>query len=136
MQNCFREYPEIYGAELDQEEEDEDVAVDLAQPEAGNSTDSATSSKTKDPAHQEHADSAPRDESNAKKDHSMVPESYRPNNSDSKTEEAQKATEQVMREHKPESESDTLVPKASHDATADNKGKKSNAATSDNKGKN
>ena len=124
MQNCFREYPEIYGAEIDSDDEEEG-AVDLAQPETGAATDDAVASKDESPLLQSDADSAARDGSNKKKDHSLVPNAYRPDveDNDPKTQKADEATEQVIREHKPESETDTLVPKESHDATADNKGK-------------
>ncbi|KAF2684080.1 hypothetical protein K458DRAFT_339248 [Lentithecium fluviatile CBS 122367] len=124
MQNCFREYPEIYGAELDNEEEDDDVAVDLAQSESGKPTDDVASEKA-EPVPQEASDSAARDIAPRKKDHSLVPESYRPSADDdkSKTDTAEEATEQVHREHEPVSESERIVPKASHDATEANETK-------------
>jgi intermembrane space import and assembly protein 40 len=126
MQNCFREYPEIYGAELESDEEEDEGAVDLAQAESGRPTDNTVVGKDRDLLPQKASDSAARDASDQKKDHSMVPEAYRPDadDNDSKAEEAQKETEQVIREHEPNSESGALVPKSSHDATGDNKEKK------------
>lgn len=117
MQNCFREYPEIYGAELESEEEEDDVAVDFAQPETGKPAEAASSEQ----AQLASSDSAAREGASQKKDHSLVPESYRPSADvvDSKTE-----TEQAEREHEPVSEGEGIVPKAAVDATQANEEKK------------
>ncbi|KAF2010335.1 hypothetical protein BU24DRAFT_427463 [Aaosphaeria arxii CBS 175.79] len=52
MQNCFRQYPEIYGSELEQEEVDKQLAEQdqAAADTAANSTASASSSASEAPA--------------------------------------------------------------------------------------
>lgn len=98
MQNCFREHPEIYGAELDDDVEAEARELDApSQPEEANSQ--AEKVADKEPDHSE-AVQAKRERSDA-------------------------ATEQVKRDHGALSESDNLVPKAAHDATGEeSKGEK------------
>jgi intermembrane space import and assembly protein 40 len=112
MQDCFREYPEVYGSELETEDEEDNVAADLAQPETGASGKAASSQQDK-LAPLESADSAARDGFSQKKDHSLVPESYRPivDDMDSETNSAQ-----VRREHDPVQENAGTVPKAAINA--------------------
>ncbi|CAI6334112.1 unnamed protein product [Periconia digitata] len=108
MQNCFREYPEIYGAELDSDEEDDapDAAPadgeplpPIADAPAADSSDAASSQTLSDIA-KEHGLTKP-----SKPDpNGLVPESYRP-------EEPSKTKDE------PVSEPEALVPKATHDAT-------------------
>lgn len=115
MQNCFREYPEVYGAELEGADDDDEegasaAALEDAQPEPKSSADHLTSPKT-EPKAREASDSAARQGDNKHKDHRLVPQSYRPGSEDgSKNEKATK-------------ESDELFPKAAVDATAANAGK-------------
>jgi intermembrane space import and assembly protein 40 len=109
MQNCFREYPEIYGAEL--QEDEEDAAVD----ESGNAIHAETapsSASEEQPPTQPHAEKVA--------DREPAPETER----QEKTERAQKATAQVQRDHEPVSESPEVVPKEWHDSTSPTQEKK------------
>lgn len=101
MQNCFREHPETYGAELEDDVEAEARELDGAGQSEASATSSSQGEKVADrePDHPE-AVQAKRDRSNA-------------------------ATEQVKRDHDAMSESENLVPKAAHDATGEvSKGEK------------
>ena len=122
MQDCFREHPEIYGGELEEDEEGEeqggegmgmekmsattttenhDGSTHLEYKEGGALPTAATSA-TPTPEHE-----LRREESKGKND----------------MERAQKATEQVRREHgEGLSESEEVVPKAALDATGKNGG--------------
>lgn len=110
MQDCFREHPEIYGSEL----EDDDAPADegaptpapAPPPDSGDGLIPAAAT-------------------------SAIPESQPPPSSSpdlsasaagtSDTERAQAAKQQVERDHgSPISESDEMVPKAAHDATSAN----------------
>ncbi|KAG9832912.1 hypothetical protein KCU77_g12665, partial [Aureobasidium melanogenum] len=99
MQNCFREHPDVYGAELEDDVEAEAREQDDAAAAAGQS-----SQPTQPEAN-------PEAEKVAHKgaDH---PEAIQ-----GKRERSNAATEQVKRDHGIMSESDSLVPKAAHDAT-------------------
>jgi len=105
MQNCFREYPEIYGAELQEEDEDAlgEDSEGLAPVEATNATASETSSSTESTSEKPEkvADSAS----------STSPEKHE------RQERAKAATEQVNRDHEPEpvSEAADAIPKEWHD---------------------
>lgn len=118
MQNCFREYPEVYGTELEGVDDDDEeaapvAAVEDAQPDPERPADSSASPKS-EPKPREASDSAARQGDNKHKDHRLVPQTYRPGSEDgSKTDNIEPAT----------SESDDLVPKAAVDATAANTGK-------------
>lgn len=47
MQNCFRQYPEVYGSELDSDADDsDDMTADVATPSEPHPSDSAPSSST------------------------------------------------------------------------------------------
>ena len=98
MQNCFREHPDVYGAELE----------DDVEAEAREQDDAGQSSQSEQPKMPE---SNPDAEKVADKgaDHAeAIP---------GKRERSNAATEQVNRDHGIMSESDSLVPKAAHDAT-------------------
>lgn len=119
MQNCFRQYPEVYGSELESDADDDDEADDLSADVSSSSSpaSSATdaeqpkSTPTKQPQTTERAAQAKTSLEPSSKPHSrekvtenrrelgLVPESYRP------------------KEEEPMSESETLVPKAAHDAS-------------------
>ncbi|KAK5999865.1 hypothetical protein QM012_004953 [Aureobasidium pullulans] len=98
MQNCFREHPDVYGAELE----------DDVEAEAREQDDAAAAGQSSQPTQ-------PETNPNAEKvadrgaDH---PEAVQ-----GKRERSYAATEQVKRDHDIMSESDSLVPKAAHDAT-------------------
>ena len=107
MQDCFREHPEIYGAELEQDEEgelgggegDEDVSVGAG---AGAEGEALPAAATK-AAGAERPASA----------NQALPDS----SSADDTQRARKATDQVRDEHsETPSESDETVPKAAFDA--------------------
>jgi intermembrane space import and assembly protein 40 len=159
MQNCFREYPEVYGSELDSDADEEDDMTASAETPTRSSPTSVSSSDVSSNAQQEsplqpasndHAVSVKgtfSGEHNSKPhtpDHSLVPEEYKPNpkhnpiydargdmssldsekekekskqkpKGDSDTERANQAKAQV-KSQEPVSESESLVPKASHDA--------------------
>jgi len=92
MQDCFREHPDVYGSEVDDdEEEDHD----------GSSTD---------------ATSAPGASSSSTPSQSPDVEALPSGNDEAaKTTRAKAASKQVHEQHKPESETEGLVPKAWHD---------------------
>ena len=104
MQGCFREHPDVYGDELANDDEDGEVGTEGEVP-------SAEASPTADAA----ATSAlppTKPSSRASK-----VEAENPHDDAGRTERAKAATEQVARDHGPQSESDAMVPKAAHDAT-------------------
>ena len=108
MQNCFREYPEIYGAELDEDEDDVapvDVPADgapLADAPAVASKEEAPSDSLSDIT-KEHGLVQP-----SKPDpNGLVPESYHPDETSKKEKTKKEAEGEVER----------IVPKVAHDAT-------------------
>ena len=106
MQTCFRDHPDIYGAELepDDEEDSEPEPVEGGVP--GDRAPEAT------PAHATARTSASPDETVSSS--SPTPSSPQPSTS---TDRAKAATEQARSTHEPQSESDDLVPKAAFDAS-------------------
>ncbi|KAI4621892.1 hypothetical protein J4E80_004266 [Alternaria sp. BMP 0032] len=149
MQNCFREYPEVYGSELDSDADDDEDDM-TATPETSSSPSDAQQDSSLQPSTNDHAASAKgkfSGERNSKPhtpENSLVPEEYKPNakhnpvndargdmssldsekekekskqkpKGESDTERANKARAQV-RSQEPVSESESMVPKASHDA--------------------
>ncbi|KAK4504965.1 hypothetical protein PRZ48_002928 [Zasmidium cellare] len=93
MQNCFREHPELYGSELDEEEVDAQIAEDA---------------KQVPPTESQPAPAAPQ----AAKE-TAEPERQR----------VKAATEQVKRDNLPLDESDEILPKAWHDSRESNTAK-------------
>lgn len=132
MQNCFRQYPEIYGSEIDTDDDDDmtaDAAADVSTPASSNTSEPALSGEknTANPSPASNATDAPvakepvAKESKTKtvapassgphsaekvaqnrRELGLVPENYRPE------EKAVKGQEET-------SESESLVPKAAHD---------------------
>ncbi|KAG9650497.1 hypothetical protein KCU64_g9052, partial [Aureobasidium melanogenum] len=100
MQNCFREHPDVYGAELEDDVEAEAREQDDAAAAAAGQSSQPTQPKA-NPDAEKVADKGA--------DH---PEAIQ-----GKRERSNAATEQVKRDHDIMSESDSLVPKAAHDAT-------------------
>ena len=96
MQDCFRQHPDVYGAEL--EDEDDSSSED---PDLPPSDDLSTTSTTPAPPEPSQPNSVsnptPTDDPAAQ------------------TQRAKSATEQVARDYGAQSESDALVPKAAHD---------------------
>lgn len=100
MQNCFREYPEIYGSELDSDADDDedDIPADAAPVPAAAET---ASSEVAPPASEA---SKTKEQGNG-----LVPEAYR-----SSGEKQSKPTPTA------DKESAQLVPVIAHDASGDN----------------
>jgi len=160
MQNCFREYPEVYGSELDADADDEDdMTATPETPSNPSNPSNAQQDSSLQPATNDHAASAKgkfSGERNSKPhtpENSLVPEEYKPNakhnpvndargdmssldsekekekekskqkpKGESDTERANKARAQV-KSQEPVSESESMVPKASHDASEKGTGK-------------
>ncbi|TLD38479.1 intermembrane space import and assembly protein 40 [Venturia nashicola] len=121
MQDCFRAHPDLYGAELD---DDEQVYQDQ-QGDGASGAPVAASSEQASPlptpvsqSEQPPAPAAKREEPvPAAKREELPPAAQRVDPSpSSKTEKAKAATEQVKKDHTPTSESEHLVPRAAHDA--------------------
>jgi intermembrane space import and assembly protein 40 len=91
MQNCFREYPEVYGSELDSDADDDDeaVAADLGAPADGTPTSPAPASAASPAAEVEAEAAAPKAEEASSTKHklsgdktdgklALVPATYKP----------------------------------------------------------
>ncbi|KAL8749178.1 MAG: hypothetical protein Q9199_007844 [Rusavskia elegans] len=122
MQDCFREYPEIYGGELEddevekaiqgQEEEKDGLEMPVHQSQTdANPAASAVNATTATPTGQSAEQARP--QAREQSDQSE----------EAKRKRAKEATAQVQKEHPPLDESDHLVPKAAHDATTAKEGK-------------
>ena len=116
MQGCFRNYPEIYGSELesDADDDEDDFSTEGAPTALADSASSTAESVNTATSHDIQPKSDPLNANAEKRDAGLVPESYRPSGA---TERVNKATEQVKQDHEPTSESERLVPKAAHDAS-------------------
>lgn len=137
MQNCFREHPDTYGAELDDEETEAQLAAEVdgeaapMRPEAGLDAQRTSPAPSPAPAPETGAGSTPSlahvDSPHSKGE--KVAETKPHSESDpepavaAKRERAQAATEQVRNDHDVVSESDKAVPKAWHDGTTSATGK-------------
>lgn len=118
MQNCFRQYPEIYGSDLDTDED-----LDAEQPTEAPAAE-VTSPSTEDSAagRQERAQAATQqvrdDHSDAEKKY-IGPATTKDTDSDreAKKRRAKAAKEQVKRNHggEPLSEADEVMPRAAFD---------------------
>lgn len=107
MQDCFREHPNIYGSEL----EDDD-----APPEEGAPSPSPAFPPDSEEGSIPAAATSATSQSQPPPPSSADPWASAAGTSD--TERAQAAKQQVENDHgEPTSESDELVPKAAHDAT-------------------
>ena len=112
MQNCFREHPDVYGSELDDDEDPSAESLE-GQPVSG------------EPAPAPQAARLEQSPSQVKK----VPDASPRRGADpqpvfeGEKERVQSATEQVRQEHSPVSEADEAVPKAWHDSRDANTGK-------------
>ena len=131
MQDCFRQYPEVYGSEIESDaaDDEDDMDADLAtSPEAPSSSPNSASDVSSDeqtapasssrssPKSRSSDDSAPpprsaKAEENNRREMGLVPDNYQP---DSKT------SASSIKEREPVSESESLVPKAAHDAGDEN----------------
>lgn len=112
MQNCFRDHPEIYGSELEDEELEMQAELDgreaplpaSAEPVAASVSAAAPSASTSDlgATHGKKVENGPADS---------------PAVVAGKRERAEEARQQVANDHGVQSETGNLVPKAAHDAT-------------------
>ena len=119
MQTCFRDYPDIYGGEL--EEEDEQGAEQTSPPAPGEVPAPAPATSAASPRETTSAASTGAYRPSADPGPSASPAMEKPPASPSErekiTERAKAAKEQVDKVHgEATSESDELVPKAAHDA--------------------
>ncbi|KAL8654515.1 MAG: hypothetical protein Q9210_001460 [Variospora velana] len=121
MQGCFREHPDIYGGDLEEDEVEDEIKEQQAEKEGvperlsvakGAEIPSSGASKTD---HVQAAAAPPAQATGA----SNVGEQ----SEEAKTARAKEAKIRVEEEHAPLSESDELVPKAAHDARSMNEGK-------------
>lgn len=110
MQNCFREHPDIYGAELDDDVE----AEAREQDKAGQSAQSEPSEQS-----QQTKESQPPKQPKANPNAEKVTDRGADSSEaiQAKRDRSNAATAQVNRDHGAMSESDSLVPKAAHDAS-------------------
>lgn len=106
MQNCFREHPDVYGAELDDDELSPEgqgdnsaaVSIESATPQVKSAEFSSQDQKTSDPSR------------------GVAPSESAVAVSSDQRERAQAATEQVRRDHGATSDEEEEVPKAWHGA--------------------
>ena len=97
MQDCFREHPDIYGSEL--EEDGEEEMDDRPNMDAASAASSASPTST--PSSQTDVTTSPLGE-----------------NEDVKMAGARAKSKQAQEQHKSEAETEQLVPKAWHDGPA------------------
>jgi len=115
MQNCFREHPDVYGAELDDDEAlegEEALGSETATSggvEPSPASSSASSSSASSPATS--SSSAPKARGEKVADGPAHVEEAQ-----GKTERAQAASGQVKADHEAVSETEEMVPKAWHDS--------------------
>ncbi|KAL9012714.1 MAG: hypothetical protein Q9173_002543 [Seirophora scorigena] len=121
MQGCFREHPDLYGGELDEDEVENEIKEQQEQREGeperlsvAEGAEKARSGATKTrPIQTAPEPPAQATDTNGKGEQSE----------EAKTARAKEAKTLVERDHAPLSESDELVPKAAHDARNMNDGK-------------
>lgn len=109
MQDCFREHPDVYGAELEDTEGEPPQLGDEQAPTAPE-TSQPEGAPAPSLANMESGKGAKVAEQNANR------EADRPDVVAGKRERAQAATQQVKSDHQPTSESEEMVPKAWHDS--------------------
>jgi intermembrane space import and assembly protein 40 len=137
MQNCFRQYPEIYGSEIDNDDDDDmaaDAAADVstpasassepAQPAQSGEKNTASPSPATDARSNAEAPVAKEPVKKESKTKSVAPASSGPHSAD-KVEQNRRELGLVPENYRPEekevkaqsetSESESLVPKAAHD---------------------
>jgi len=133
MQNCFRQYPEIYGSEIDNDDEDDmtaDAAADVSTPTAPNTSERSEQpvlsgeTNTASPNPSSNATGAPVPVNKESKTKSVASASSGPHSAE-KVEANRRELGLVPENYRPEekavkgqketSESESLVPKAAHD---------------------
>ena len=131
MQNCFRQYPEIYGSEIDADDEDDmtaDAAADVSTPDGSTSQSTLSGeSDTTNASLAENASETPLVKEPVKKESkskSVAPASSGPHSAEQVAEnrrelglvpENYRPEEKEVKKQEPTSESESLVPKAAHD---------------------
>ncbi|KAI9761993.1 MAG: Oxidoreductase [Candelina submexicana] len=131
MQGCFREHPDIYGGELDEEEEGDAQALDADAQRGEPGNVSTLPPLSSQPQASSPQISQPSDIPPATTHLQATPTNFSvssnekrsPSNDDAEKERVSSASKQVKEEHPPLDESDELVPKAAHDARSKNEGK-------------
>ncbi len=127
MQGCFREHPDVYGGELEEDEVEEGVreqqqiggAGDVEAPKTSVAEGVEKEAASANAATTAIGEAVERDSGRGAERREQEDQSE-----PAKTARAKEATEQVRTEHKePLSETDALVPKAAHDARTANEGK-------------
>lgn len=112
MQDCFRQHPDIYGSELDDDEAEAHQGLEGApveQPAAASASQPPSLLDMDSPQHgrgEKVADHKPNDQPDP--EHVVQ----------GKRERAENATEQVKKDHGPMSETPELVPRAAYSATS------------------
>ena len=126
MQNCFREYPEIYGSELDANDEDdmsasaqpqsseEETPRPQSQYSSSSETSKPTGSENRNPIYDARGDMSSTEEVLEKEKSQEEKKSQEEVKGKTDTERANAAKKQVQAQQ-PVSESERLVPKAAHD---------------------
>ena len=133
MQNCFRQYPEIYGSEIDNDDEDDmtaDAAADVSTPASSSTPERSEQpalsgeKNTASPNPSSNATDAPVPVNKESKTKSVAPASSGPHSAE-KVEanrrelglvpENYRPDEKAVKSQEETSESESLVPKAAHD---------------------
>ena len=108
MQTCFRDHPDVYGAELEPDDEDYEPEAVEGDGVPGDRAPEVT------PAHANARTSASLDDSASG---GGSPAASSPSESSTSTDRAKAAAEEVRLRHGPQSETEELVPMAAHNAT-------------------
>lgn len=134
MQNCFRQYPEVYGSEIDTDNDDDmtaDAAADVStpsdatsQPALSGEANTSSPSPATDATSNAEAPVAKEPVKKEQKKKSVAPASSGPHSAEKVAEnrrelglvpENYRPEEKEVKEQEPVSESESLVPKAAHD---------------------
>lgn len=123
MQDCFRQYPEVYGAELEDDDEDDESQTQKQSPGEELGSVAAEGKDTATPT--QSVSSTPAGDTAAHKVAAQKPgtPTLTPEEIQQKRQRAKSAAEQVKSEQPILSETDEAVPKAWHDTTSSKDGK-------------
>ncbi|CAO2653710.1 Nn.00g031210.m01.CDS01 [Neocucurbitaria sp. VM-36] len=124
MQNCFRQYPEVYGSELDSDaDDDDDMTADVATPSDFQPSDSPSPSSSSSDAQAADPSSQKADHSTSAKAKQSGEPSSKPRSSlESKLDLVPDNYKQEAKSADPASESESLVPRAAFDTKEANTG--------------